>query len=322
MLSNSQSDQQQASSTNDSLTRMNQSLEKLIGEAETSLNTRLSLIPPLKRTRSCPKFTAKLYSDSSLRRKSNSAISVGPDHDNDNEEKERQIQLQQQKKRYFHSQWKLAIAMKQFVQTVQNTTNQIKTEDITQSSSSSVQVVHHIHHHYHHHHVYHHYENNIANIEEIEEVESTAEIISNPLTNQNNKPALSRQEEDASPSNQANNSMTASSIPSSSSLASLFKYALHTVVGIIPQPQSHPHPQQQEPIKPVANPIVLNPVKLRSMFLATILIMQKFNKRAIWIKRGNLLFSRWTQKSKQQRQYWIQKSQVLLFVIHLATIKK
>ncbi|KAG2228689.1 hypothetical protein INT48_001722 [Thamnidium elegans] len=114
----SQSEKLHEKDANDSLTRMNQSLEKLIQEAETSLNTHLTLDSnsySLKRSNSCPRFTTTILPQS--RRKSDVSISL---MQQELFEKQGQIQLQQQQRRYLHSQWKLAMAMKQLVQTVQN----------------------------------------------------------------------------------------------------------------------------------------------------------------------------------------------------------
>ncbi|KAI9361829.1 hypothetical protein BD770DRAFT_408313 [Pilaira anomala] len=100
---------------NDSLNRMNQSLEKLIQEAETSLNTHLTLDTnsyTLKRSSSCPRFTTTILPQT--RRKSDFDISS---MQQDFIDKQGQIQLQQQQRRYLHSQWKLAMAMKQLIQT-------------------------------------------------------------------------------------------------------------------------------------------------------------------------------------------------------------
>ncbi|KAI8080934.1 hypothetical protein BDF21DRAFT_418082 [Thamnidium elegans] len=156
----SQSEKLHEKDANDSLTRMNQSLEKLIQEAETSLNTHLTLDSnsySLKRSNSCPRFTTTILPQS--RRKSDVSISL---MQQELFEKQGQIQLQQQQRRYLHSQWKLAMAMKQLVQTVQNIIE----------TNNNVQVVH--HHHYHH--VYHHYENSSTITEEIIITESEHDL--------------------------------------------------------------------------------------------------------------------------------------------------
>lgn len=96
---------------NESLNRMNASLQRLIQEAQSSLNSRYHQpAASLKKSQSCPTFSSQL----------------------------------QQKKRYLHSQWKLTIAMKQFLETVNNSNT---FEDTT--------TIHHYHHHHHHHHYYH-----------------------------------------------------------------------------------------------------------------------------------------------------------------------
>lgn len=239
----SQSDQAYQKDANDSLTRMNHSLEKLIQEAEMSLNTRPHAY--MKKSRSCPKFTYKTELI----------------------DKNRQIQQRQQKKRYLQSQWKLAISMKQFVQAVQNTTD-----------DNNIQAVqhHHIHHHYHH--VYHHYEKSTSIQEE--------------------KFILSQQEEPVK-------KMTRSP----SSLQSLFKYALHTV-GIIPQAEK------------AVVVTTHKSIKFKTMFLATLLILQKFNKKPIWIKRGNIISIQWNQKSKQRQWIlWIKTSRLLFFILYLLALK-
>ncbi|GAA5797136.1 hypothetical protein HPULCUR_002515 [Helicostylum pulchrum] len=161
----SQSEKLHEKDANDSLTRMNQSLEKLIQEAETSLNTHLTLDSnsySLKRSNSCPRFTTTILPQT--RRKS--VVSVSS-MQQELFEKQGQIQLQQQQRRYLHSQWKLAMAMKQLVQTVQNIIE----------TNSNVQVVH--HHHYHH--VYHHYENSSTITEEIIITESEHDLSMPPI---------------------------------------------------------------------------------------------------------------------------------------------
>lgn len=238
----SQSDQAYQKDANDSLTRMNHSLENLIQEAEMSLNTRPHAY--IKKSRTCPKFTTK----------------------SESADKTRQTQQRQQKKRYLQSQWKLAIAMKQFLETVQNTT-----ED-------KVHIVQHNHIHHHYHHVYHHYENTTSIQEE------------NYVITQKKEPVkkLTR---------------------SPSSLQSLFEYALHTV-GIIPQAE-----------KPVVVTTHLSqPIKFRAMFLATLLILKKFNKNPIWIRRGNMISTRW---KSNQRQYslWTKKSRLLFFILYLLAVR-
>ncbi|KAG2205274.1 hypothetical protein INT47_009539 [Mucor saturninus] len=238
----SQSDQAYQKDANDSLTRMNHSLEKLIQEAEMSLNTRPHAY--MKKNRTCPNFTTK----------------------SESADKIRQTQQRQQKKRYLQSQWKLAIAMKQFVETVQNTTdNKIQT------------IQHnHIHHHYHHH--YHHYENTTSIQEEAFMITQEEEPVKK---------------------------MTRSS----SSLQSLFKYALHTV-GIIPQVE-----------KPVVVTTHLSqPTKFRTMFLATLLILKKFNKSPIWIQRGKMISTQWKSKHRQW-SLWTKRSRLLFFVLYLLAVR-
>lgn len=156
----SQSEKLHEKDANDSLNRMNQSLEKLIQEAETSLNTHLTLDSnsySLKRSNSCPRFTTTILPQT--RRKSDVSVSL---MQHELFEKQAQIQLQQQQRRYLHSQWKLAMAMKQLVQTVQNIIE----------TNNTVQVVH--HHHYHH--VYYHYENSSTITEEIIITESEHDL--------------------------------------------------------------------------------------------------------------------------------------------------
>jgi hypothetical protein len=270
---------------------MNQSLEKMIEEAETSLNTNLTLHADphlLRRSRSCPRFTIRR--NSAIRRKSSSSISIAEAKE-ELYESERQVKLQQQKRRYFHSQWKLAIAMKQLAQTVQSTTYQARQESSTTSVNDTIPVVHHIHHHHYHHHIYHHYGESkpiIETEETIEKVEPPVVIKSNPVNS-----SMMRRD--------------------SSSLTSLFKYALHTA-GLIPVPQPQPT------IKSVTKKIT-NTVKIRTMFIATVLVLQKFNKTPIWVNRGNYLNTRWNQISKQQCQYWKRHSSLLLLVIQLVALK-
>lgn len=240
----SQSDQAYQKDANDSLTRMNHSLEKLIQEAEMSLNTRPSYAY-MKKSRSCPKFTNK----------------------SELVDKTRQTHQRQQKKRYLESQWRLSIAMRQFIETVQNT------------SDEKVQVVQHQHIHHHYHHVYHHYDN----------------------TTSIKKGFVITQQEEEEPIKK----MTRSP----SSLQSLFKYALHTV-GIINQ--------AEKPVEVATH--LSQSVKVRSMFLATLLIMQKFNKKPIWIRRGNMISARWKSKQRQWT-LWIKTSRLLFFVLYLLAVK-
>lgn len=116
----------------DSLNRMNEALAKLIEEAETCLSTH-----DLKRSQSCP----------------------GSIQD----QKSKQLL---QKKRYLQSQWKLKLAIKQFVDTAYrpNTTTN------------------HYHIHHHHHHYHNHYTSEHLIEEEIEE----AKINRNQKTLNNN----------------------------------------------------------------------------------------------------------------------------------------
>lgn len=237
---------------NDSLNRMNQSLEKLIQEAETSLNTHLTLDTnsyTLKRSNSCPRFTTTILPQT--RRKSDFDISS---MQQDFIDKQGQIQLQQQQRRYLHSQWKLAMAMKQLIQTVQNIIE----------SNNNIQVVH--HHHYHH--VYHHYENSSTITEEIIITQSEHDL---PIP-----------------------------IKKTTSFTSLFKQAFNSNLLFPP--------------KTTQVVTLSETVKLRTMFLATLVLSQRFNKKPIWIKRGHLLLSRWRQRSKAQYNLWTNRSRLLHFI--------
>jgi hypothetical protein len=116
-----QSEQIYQQDADDSLVRMNISLEKLIREAESSLQTHLSLPEP---------------STSNLRKNvPQEDISLNDEY---------KLKSQQQKNRYLYSQWKLAFTMKQLLSTVQHQEHTIHDHQI-----------HHYHHHIHHH-IYHH----------------------------------------------------------------------------------------------------------------------------------------------------------------------
>ncbi|CAO3635445.1 unnamed protein product [Mucor hiemalis] len=292
---------------NDSLTRMNLSLEKLIEEAEASLSTRLSLHADphlLRRSRSCPKFTTKR---NEFKRRNSSSSSFSLEEDGNNaHESERQLKAQQQKRRYFHSQWKLAIAMKSLVQTVQKSTIHETKAVEPQTLDKNVVVHHHIHHHYHH--VYHHYNDNIKEIEvPLKEIKPEAsDLMECKLTVVPNK-------SQEVPLNSVGASMMRRD---SSSLSSLFKYALHTAAGMISEPRS-----PKASVKNITKHIP-RPVKIRTIFVATVLILQKYNKTAVWTNRGNFLLSRWSQISKQQCDLWIRHSHLLHLVIQLVALHK
>lgn len=285
---------------------MNLSLEKLIEEAEISLNTRLSLHAdphPLRRSRSCPRFTIKR--NEFKRRNSSSSSIFSQESSDDTCESERRFKAQQQKRRYFHSQWKLAIAMKSLVQTVQKSTApDIKRVEI-KNLNDNVVVHHHIHHHYHH--VYHHY----SDIQEIQAPikEITPEASDSMERKLTVVPNISQEV--------ATNSVSSSMMRrDSSSLSSLFKYALHTAAGMISEPRSS-KPSVKNMTKHVPRP-----VKIRTIFVATVIILQKYNKTSLWSNRGNYLLSRWNQISKQQCELWIRNSHLLHLVIQLVALSK
>lgn len=67
---------------------------------------------------------------------------------------------------------------------------------------------------------------------------------------------------------------------------------------------------------------VPRPVKIRTIFVATVIILQKYNKTSLWSDRGNYLLSRWNQISKQQCELWIRNSHLLHLVIQLVALSK
>lgn len=277
-----QSEQTYQNHTNDSLNRMNQSLQNLIKEAESSLNTRLSTFDALvdhssttssrlRKTKSCPKLDKQL----------------------------------QQKKRYLYSQWKLAITMKQFIETVQITTKEKKLESkiantIIENNNTTIHHhhhhIHHIHHHHHHHHHYHDYFNVI---------ETTSQTL--PSNTQTPPPVPPKM------------------LRSASSLTSLFRYAIDTVGGFIPQsPPSITDMPQTKPTAIITKTTIsatnLSKSTLhRTMFLSTILIIRKLNYSSLWIHRGNQMLTRW--KSHPQYNPWMHRGQLLWYILQLVALK-
>jgi hypothetical protein len=202
---------------------MNNSLEKLIQEAESSLKTRPSLHQESK-----SRFIKSSTSTNKLK-------------------------LQQQKNRYLYSQWKLAIAMKQLLSTVQK-----------QESTTNDQQVHHYHHihHHHYHHIY--VDNTIAQ-----------EVIHKEPTN-----------------------------ISTSSISSFFKYALDIVGGFIPSLSSNSSKLPKS-------------VKYRTIFLSSLLILQRYNKRNLWIRRGQYLMHAWKSRRFYLYTHWVQKAHLLHFMLQI-----
>ncbi|KAL7323745.1 hypothetical protein PS15p_210358 [Mucor circinelloides] len=282
-----QSDQSyQEHNTNDSLNRMNQALQRLIREAEISLNTRLSSFdapvvdqPPtsLRKSKSCPRLDKRL----------------------------------QQKKRYLYSQWKLATTMKQFIETVQNTTKEKKHESSIKENAVIHHHHHHIHHHYYHHHHHHH---------------TYTDVVETTLSS---SPSNSRQSPSTPPLASPPSTITGppKMLRSASSLTSLFKYAIDTVGGFIPQsPPSSiatDMPQTKPIIKTTKTTTSSNlskPTLHRAMFLSTILMMRKFNYSSLWIRRGNQVETYW--KSRPRYDNLLRKEAQLLWYILQLFISK
>lgn len=242
-------DQSEQLDMNDSLNRMNEALLKLIQEAQSSLNTRY-LQPPLKKSQSCPTFNSE------------------------------ESQLLQ-KKRYLHSQWKLTIAMKQFIETVHNN----KYTPVQPETVANTTI-----HHHHHHHYYHKQPTSIPEEIEEEEEEDKEEEEAKVV------------EEEKLP---ANTTIKHKPLSKAMSLSSFFKYAVNTVNELIPQQA------KEVPVKVIES----KTIKHRMMFLCTIVISQKFNfKRTIWITRSRILLNHWKQRQNLYTM-WITKSKLFFYVI-------
>ena len=272
---------------------MNQALLELIEEAEMSLNTRLELYADpylLRKSRSCPKFTTK-RNDHTKRNSVGHQLFVKVEKET--VASERQMQLQQQRRRYFHSQWKLATAMKQLVQTVQQTSQQRELND-SQSFARDALVVHHHIHHHHYHHICQHDKSNIT----------TTRLTSIPETNVS--PVAQQRT--------CSNPVYSSSIKrgDNSALTSLFKYALQTA-GIIQEPSYTPK---------LIPKTIKNPIKMRTMFVATVILLQKFNSSILWKRRSDRLISRWNMVSKQRYNLWIKNSNLVLLIMQLIALGK
>ncbi|CAO3655760.1 unnamed protein product [Mucor fragilis] len=276
-----QSDQSYQKHTNDSLNRMNQSLRHLITEAEISLNTRLSSFDApavdhspksLRKTKSCPRLDKQL----------------------------------QQKKRYLYSQWKLATTMKQFIETVQNTTRdkRLDADIITEEAA----VVHHHYHHIHHHH-YHH-----PNYTQT--IETTLPSPPSNYQRTSSAPFLPTSSAVAGPPKM---------LRSASSLTSLFKYAIDTVGGFIPQspPSSITTDMPQtKPIITTTKTATLPNISTlhRAMFMTTVLIVRKFNYSLLWIRRGKQVETYW--KSRPRHAHLLRnKAHLLWYILQLFVSK-
>lgn len=263
---------------------MNQALQRLIMEAELSLNTRLS------------SFDAPAAVDHSLKalRKTKSYPRL-----------DKQLQ---QKKRYLYSQWKLATTMRQFIETVQNTTREKKLE----SSITEEAVVHHHYHHIHHHHYHHHHHHH-----------DYTQIMDAPLPS---SPPSNTQQTPLTPPSPFVTSPP-KMLQSASSLTSLFKYAIDTVGGFIPQSP----PSSIATDMPQAKPIITTAKAAtvshaskatlhRAMFLSTVLMMRKFNYSSLWIRRGNQVETYW--KSRPRHAHLLgDRAQLLWYILQLFVSK-
>ncbi|KAI8638682.1 hypothetical protein BD408DRAFT_446593 [Parasitella parasitica] len=267
-----QSEYTHQSHTNDSLNRMNQSLQNLILEAELSLN---ASSPTSDKHADHESFTT-----CSLR-KSESC----PTLDN--------IQLQQ-KKRYLFSQWSLVITMRQLIDTVQTTSKEkkLESENIeTHNTAIQHQHHHHIHHQHHHHHYHHHHYHH-------DYPEMTEAIARSPLSPDTASLPPSQK--------------MLRSVPS---LTSLFKYAIDTIGGFIPQlPPSSITDMPQ--IKPILTANLSKSTLHRTMFLSTILIIRKFNCSSLWIRRGDQMLGRWISRPLYFKP-WVQKAKLFCYILHL-----
>lgn len=140
---NASSDRQEINSiSDDSLSRMNHSLEMLIEEAQDSLNTRLSLHSQhhLRRIDSCPRFTKKYSPEvTESRRKSNADLIQ--------DDSQLVRKSDQQKTRYLESESNLDTAMKQLMKTIEDTESASVTKCLVPAPKQQpVQPTQHTHH--------------------------------------------------------------------------------------------------------------------------------------------------------------------------------
>ncbi|CEP12935.1 hypothetical protein [Parasitella parasitica] len=239
---------------------MNQSLQNLILEAESSLNADL------------PTFDVNADHEffSSSRLQKNESC---PTLDN------KQLQ---QKRRYLFSQWKLAITMKQLINTIQTTSKEkkVRSENID-THSIAVHHHHHIHHHHYHHQDY---------------PEMTEAKTRSPLS-----------------SDTASLPQSQKILRNTSSLTSFFKYAIDTVGGFIPQLPPSSTRDMSQSINATAK---LSKLTLhRMMFLSTIIIIQKFNYSRLWIRRGDQMLNYWKSRPLYLKP-WIQRAKLLYYILH------
>ncbi|KAK4513702.1 uncharacterized protein ATC70_005707 [Mucor velutinosus] len=254
-------------------------------EAEASLNTRLSSFDApavdhspksLRKTKSCPRLNKQL----------------------------------QQKKRYLYSQWRLATTMRQFIETVQNTTREKKLEVGIAENAVVYHHHHHIHHHHYHHHHHHHHD--YTQITEASLPSAPSNSRQSPST-----PSLPTSPTVADPPKM---------LQSASSLTSLFKYAIDTVGGFIPQSP----PSSIKTDIPQTKPIITTtktafsslskPTLHRAMFISTILMMRKFNYSSLWFRRGNQVETYW--KSRPRYSNLLRnRAQLLWYILQLFVSK-
>jgi hypothetical protein len=248
----------------DSLSRMNGSVETLIEEAQKSLTSHFSLKPDpirLRRARSYPCFTELNYPEN--RRKSH--------HLTQNGDTLMDIRKKYQKARYFHSQWRLVNTMRQLLESVQHTTSEQK---VIQQKQKVEQPETHVHIHHHHHY---HYSSDIPSI---------------PAPN--NTSFIQKW-------------TSQTSITAKNATTSLLQY-----VGIMPSgdkltPQNNGHP----------------PVKYRTMFLATMMMMQTFDPLSKPTMRGNKILRQWYQHPTLKRLFpiWLPKAHLVFYLVRCFRLK-